>query len=344
MSLRTPSSCGARNILLDMRCLLLPPRDLDRLAQTIRHAAPGIECVLPPQRTLTAVREVLPECEIVITDWSAQLRLGPQEAACAPSLRLIQHPAVGYDSVDVDVWSGRGVPVASTPGANARSVAQWTLGAVLDATRRISWGDRRMRAGEWPLAAIASAELAENEQLNVGVVGYGAVGRECVRLFEAVGFATCFWSRASRPGEDRWRDIDELIATSDVLVLALPLTQSTKHFVDAAVLRRMQPGSVLVNIGRGPLVDTAALEEALVLGTIGGAVLDVFDDEPLPRDSPLRSLDTVILSPHAASMTATSRDRIYGMVASNVAAVAEGRDPEWVINAEQIAGPHPQAS
>jgi lactate dehydrogenase-like 2-hydroxyacid dehydrogenase len=253
------------------------------------------------------------------------------DAAGAP-LRLVANVAVGYDNVDVAAASARGVAVTNTPGVLDDATADLTLGLVLAAARRIAEGDRFLRRGTpwvWGPRMMTGLDLSAGATL--GIVGYGRIGRAVARRARGFGMRLLATptrtplSEADAAGVE-FCDLDRLLADSDVVTLHCPLTPSTRHLIDAGALARMRPTALLVNTARGPVVDTAALVEALEDGAIGGAALDVFEDEPRV-DPRLLAREDVVLTPHLGSAGAATRDAMCTLAVRNVAEVLAGRAP-----------------
>ena len=296
----------------------------------------GIDVVIPPSRDQRGVRAVLDGADVVLADWSSALRLGSEEAAGAQGIGYIQNAGAGTDSIDLAAWSAVGVPVASTAGANAIGVAEWCVASALSVLRSLCWADAEVRAGRWPQLEASDRGCGELSGRRVGIVGFGDTGSRCAVRFAAFDCEVSYWSRRRRSREEEHgathRELDELVRRSDVLVLVVPLTDETRGMIDAARLASMPRGAILVNAGRGGLVDEAALVEALASGALGGAALDVFATEPLAPGSPLRASERVLLSPHIAGATAESRMRIFSMIAGNLTRAMQGAPLQGVVN------------
>jgi D-3-phosphoglycerate dehydrogenase len=289
------------------------------------------EISVPATRDREGMHAALADADLVIGDFTGALALDAAAVAAAPDLAFVQMPAVGVDSCDVDALTAAGVPLANTAGANARSVAEWALAATFDLSRSITWADRRMRDGGWPQMETAAHGADELGGRRVGVLGMGAIGTEVMRLFGAIGCQTAYWSRRRRP-DGVFKEIDELLATSDVVVVCLPRTPETLGLLDADRLALMPDKALLVNVARGGIAPDDAVLAALESGKLAGAALDVYDQEPLPVDHPLRSHDNVLLSPHTAGATRQAQLNIVTMVLDNVKAVVEGRPVRNVVN------------
>ncbi|MEV1246226.1 phosphoglycerate dehydrogenase [Nonomuraea sp. NPDC049750] len=226
--------------------------------------------------------------------------------ARATALRVIVRTGVGYDSVDVDAAARLGITVSNLPGINANAVAEYTLGLLLAAARRLVHSAAGVAAGEWP-----REDGRELRGATLGLIGYGAVTRAVVPLARAFGMSVL--CRTSVPAGERsdecvrFVELDELLAASDYISVHTALTERTRGLLDAAALRRMKPGAVLVNTARGPIVDEQALADAVRSGVIAGAALDVVCVEPLPADSPLRGVDGIVVYSHLAGQSAEAR-------------------------------------
>jgi D-3-phosphoglycerate dehydrogenase len=287
----------------------------------------------------TELYAALTEAELVLASWQGTSPL-PLDAAAVlasgPGLVFVQQPSVGVDSVDVRGFAARGVPVANTAGANAVAVAEWCVGAALAATRQLVWADGEVRSGRWPQVEIAARGSVELSALRVGVIGFGPIGATSARLFRAFGCAVSYWSRNRRPADESagatWRDLDDLVASSDVLVVVLPLAEETRGLLDARRLALAPAGAYLINAARGGIVDEAALLAEVEAGRFAGAALDVFGVEPLPADDPLRRCDRIVLSPHCAGSSRQAQLRLLGQAVANLRRVVEGEAVRDVVN------------
>lgn len=312
------------------RVLALPPLPREVLLSLFGDAqsenGARIELVTPAERTDAAVAELLPTADVVLGDWSPSLRLRDP----GPRVCFVQQPSVGVDGIDVEACTAAGVPVANCAGANTTSVAEWCLSATLALLRRTVEGDAAVRRGEWPQTSLGGRELAGSR---VGVVGMGPIGRRVATLFGALGCAVTYWSRSRHDDAPApYAELDDLLATSDVVVLVIALGPLTRGLLDADRLAMLKPGALLVNGARGEVVDEAALVQALAGGQVGGAALDVFATEPLPAGSPLRAAADVLLSPHLAGSTVQAAMRIVGQSTANLRRVLDGQPVVDVVN------------
>ena len=285
-----------------------------------------IALLTPEVRTQDEVARLLPEADLVIGDWSPSLRL-PEPG---PRVCFVQQPSVGTDGIDLESFAAAGVPVANCAGANTTSVAEWCLSATLSLLRKTVEADASVRRGEWPQTSLGGRELAGSR---VGVVGMGPIGRQTAQLFAAFGCEVSYWSRSEHPDAPAaYLPLEELLSTSDVVVLVIALGPQTRGLLDAARLSALKPGALVVNAARGEVVDEAALVAALSSGAVGAAALDVFSVEPLPEGSPLRTAPNVLLSPHAAGSTVQAAMRIVGQATANLRRVLDGEPVVDVVN------------
>ena len=265
----------------------------------------------------------------------------------APGLRVVAAPTAGFDWIDVDAATARGIPVIANTGAAADAVAEFTLGTVLALTRRIVAADRELRGGgDW--AAVrdrySRADLRVGTDLTtstVAVVGLGHIGRKVAEKLAILKPANLIGydpfvtaERAASAGVEKVDDFLDCVRRADVLLLHVPLTPETTRLVTADVLAALRPTALLVNCSRGEVVDEPALVEALRGDRIAGAALDVFAEEPLPPDSPLRRLDNVVLTPHIAGVTAQSDETRAREIGERVLACAAGNRPAGLVNPE----------
>lgn len=259
--------------------------------------------------------------------------------AGAPRLRAAVRHGAGLDMIPMEAATAAGVLVANVPGVNARSVAEHVLFAALALSRRFRAMDRDLREKGW-LAGRAHADL--NHELSgrtIGIVGLGAVGRQVARIAaHGFGLAVLAATRSARAAPDgvRFAPLDELVAQSDVVVLACPLTPETRGLMNAERIACMKPGALLVNVSRGPVVDDAALIAALREGRLGGAALDVFSTQPLPPDHPYFSFDNVIVTPHMAGITEESMLVMGTGAAAEALRVLAGELPVNLRNPEAV--------
>jgi phosphoglycerate dehydrogenase-like enzyme len=255
----------------------------------------------------------------------------------APKVKLVQLLSAGYDRCDIEAARRAGVSICNNGGANAIAVAEHAMLLMLAVSRRLIWQHGNVAAGRWRGNNWAEVKLYELDGRKLGIVGLGRIGKKVVRMAQAFGMSVQYYD-TTRLTEDqadalgvRFRLLDELLRTSDIVSLHVPLSPSTKHMIGAAQLRLMKPTAYLINTCRGPVVDEPALQEALANNTIAGAGLDVFDQEPPPTDNRLFGFQNVVLTAHFAGPTWDNQYARFRNAFDNVQRVARGDPPLWVI-------------
>jgi (S)-sulfolactate dehydrogenase len=237
----------------------------------------------------------------------------------ARQVRVIGRLGVGLDNIDVPECAARGIEVIPATGANAESVAEYVVAAAMVLLRGAFFSTRAVEAGTWPRQTLSQGREASGKTM--GIVGYGNIGRLTARKAEALGMKVMSYDVQVESASTR--DLDALLAASDVVSLHLPLTPQTRGLLDGRRLERMKRGAVLVNTARGGIVDEAALAAMLRDGRLGGAALDVFDAEPLAAGSPLAGAPRLLLTPHIAGVTVESNERVSALVADRVLAALD---------------------
>lgn len=262
-----------------------------------------------------------------------------------PSIRVLSNFGVGYDNIDVDAATARGVAVCNTPGVLTAATAEiaWTL--LMAAARRIPEAIDVVRDGEWrtwgPTQMLGQPVVGAT----IGIVGYGRIGQEVARMARGFGMRVLAWDRSphNKPSEGvEFVSFNELLTEADYVSIHVPLTADTHHLVDAAALSLMKPNGILVNTARGPVVDQDALVDALREGTIWAAGLDVTTPEPLPPDHPLVTMKNCVVLPHIGSATITARNAMSSLAARNLIAVVRGEMPPHIVNPTVFEQTHDQ--
>lgn len=249
----------------------------------------------------------------------------------APSLRIVANIAVGYDNVDTAAANARGIVVTNTPDVLTEATADLTWGLILAVTRRIAEGERLVRRGEWKGWALDFLLGSQLGGKQLGVVGFGRIGRAVASRAAAFGMRVAYadlGSNGPAGAESPWArlPLDELLATSDVISFHVPLTSETRHLIDRATLLRVKRTAFIVNTSRGPVIDEQALAWALRERLIAGAALDVYEREPAIHPD-LLTLENVVLAPHLGSATVETRTAMADLAARNVLAVLSGQPP-----------------
>ncbi|MGQ9632095.1 MAG: hydroxyacid dehydrogenase [bacterium] len=254
----------------------------------------------------------------------------------APKLKVVGRHGVGVENIDVEEATRRGIQVVNTPEANSESVAEHVVGMMIALSKRILEGDRSLRYGDWN--ARYKYFGAEMRGKNVGIVGFGRIGRRvgeiCRRGFDMrVLYNDKIhnqWAEAELGA--KFLPMDELLRESDYISLNVPLTPETHHLIGERELGLMKREAYLINASRGPVVDESALVRALKEGGIAGAGIDVFEAEPTPKDNPLLTLPNVIATPHMAANTREAMERMAVEVASDIIKVLKGEKPQYPVN------------
>jgi (S)-sulfolactate dehydrogenase len=242
----------------------------------------------------------------------------------AAHLQCVGRLGVGLDNIDVAACKGRAVTVYPATGANNLSVAEYVIGTAMALLRAAYAANEAMIAGKWPRQSCAGRELAGKV---LGLVGFGAIARDTAERARALGMEVAAFDPFVPEGDPVWRaagrlDLDTLLATADVVSLHVPLTDGTRHLIDAGCIARMKQGAVLINAARGGVVDEPAVAAALKAGRLGGAALDVFETEPLTAEAAaiFAGVPNLILTPHIAGVTVESNTRVSDLIADCVLA------------------------
>jgi glyoxylate reductase len=313
----------------------IPDAGLDPIVEAC--SADVWEDELPPPRA-ELLRRVA-GCDGVLTLLTDRVDDAFLDAA-GPGLRVVSNYAVGYDNVDVPACTGRGIPVGNTPGVLTETTADLAWALLMAAGRRVAEGDRYVRAGRWRTWGPQLLLGSDVHGATLGIVGLGRIGQAVARRAAGFGMTVLYWSRSrAEPGIERefgatFIELDELLARSDFVTLHVSLNDETRHLIDAAALARMKPSAVLVNTARGPVVDQAALAEALRDRTIAAAGLDVTDPEPIASDDPLLQLENCLVVPHIASASYATRGKMAEMAAANLLAGLRGERLPNPVNPE----------
>lgn len=298
----------------------------DRLAPLLR----GLDVVWCDEDDDTGLEALLGEVDV----WWHVLRpiTASQIVRASPRLRLIQKLGSGVDTIDLEAAGAHGVQVANMVGMNAPAVAEAALGLILAVLRRTVFLDAETRAGRgWLVDRPLLAATSEVSGSTVGLVGFGRIARRLATALQALG-ATVIHTTSTPTGDPGWRELDELLSTSDIVSLHAPLTDRTRGLIGPRQIGLMKLGAVLVNTARGALVDELALAEALRSGRLGGAGLDVFDGEPIAEGSPLLSAPNVVLSPHVAWLTHPCLARSVDFAVQNVVRLAAGEPLQCLVS------------
>jgi D-3-phosphoglycerate dehydrogenase len=250
--------------------------------------------------------------------------------ARTPRLRVVARTGVGVEKVDLDTASARGIAVVITPGAGTNAVAEGAIAMAMSLVKRFGRLTTLVRDGQW--ATRGSVAVGDLGGAVLGVVGYGRIGQRARAIGAALGMRVLAYDPVSEPPADvRCSDLADLFSRSDVITLHLPLLESTHHLVGAELLAQVKPGTVLVNCGRGGLIDIDAVHAALQEGRLGGVGLDVFEPEP-PSHHPLFDHPDVVLTPHLMGLSGQGAAATFTDAAQGVLDVLSGTRPAAVAN------------
>jgi phosphoglycerate dehydrogenase-like enzyme len=308
-----------------------PPPAPDVLAIAREHLPPGFRFETVPAANLPAW---LPQADYLMGFIG---RLSDEALASAPRLKLVQLMSVGYDTFNLAGARAARLPVAVNGGANAIAVAEHAIMFLLATLKHLRELDALVRAGEWRSGPAGEMRLYELWHSTVGIVGMGRIGQQVAQRLQGWDATLLYYDPYRLPPEReralnlRYVEFDDLVRAADAITVHVPLSDQTRHLFDARAFGLMKPSAVLVNTSRGELVDEAALVDALTAGRIAGAGLDVFAQEPPPKDHPLFRIPTALLTPHVAGPTWQSWPRRFANCFANIARVHRGEPPHWVI-------------
>jgi glyoxylate reductase len=292
----------------------LPGDALDRLRAAGHEVEVWPDRLPPPPE---ALREQVADADALLSMLTD--RVDTELLDAAPGLRAIANYAVGSDNIDLEAARARGIPVGVTPGVLTDATADIAFALILAIARRLPEGEAAVRAGEWLTWGPDWLLGRDVHGATLGIVGQGRIGAAVARRADGFGMTVVHHSRSSGI------PLDELLARADFVSLHVPLTQETRHLIDAAALERMRPTAYLVNTARGGIVDQDALAAALHAGSIAGAALDVTEPEPLPPDHPLLDAPNLIVLPHLGSATHATRQAMAGLAVDNLLAALDGK-------------------
>src|SRR5215211_4035599 len=256
--------------------------------------------------------------------------------AAGEGLRVVANMAVGYDNVDVEAAEERGVVVTNTPGVLDETTADVAFMLLLAAARRLGEGERLLRAGRWEWWGPKQLMGPDVWGKRLGIVGFGRIGQAVASRAKGFGMEILYHNRSRKEEAEqelgtRYVELDELLETADFVSVHTPLSDETHHLIGATELGRMKPEAVLVNTSRGPVVDEAALADALADARIFAAGLDVYEEEPEVHPK-LLELENAVLAPHIGSASVETRDRMAVLAAENIVAVLSGEEPTTPVN------------
>lgn len=313
--------------------IVITDTDHDSVDVEIQVAASrGIDLVVAQCQTEEEVIQAAAGADGLIVQYAPITR---RVFEALPGLAAVGRYGVGVDTIDLEAATEHGVAITNVPDYGTEEVSDHAISLALSASRGVARLDRGIRRGDYSLEG--AKPLFRLRGRVFGVVGLGNIGAATARKAKGVGFTAIGSDPAFEPGTITADGIEvvtfeELLARTDILSVHAPLTARTHHLIGTDAISRMKPGTIVVNTSRGPLIDTAALVSALQEGRLGGAALDVFEEEPLPIDSDLMSLDNVTLTPHAAWYSEESYQELKRRVIENVADICAGIPVPNVVN------------
>jgi glyoxylate reductase len=258
----------------------------------------------------------------------------------APQLKVVSQMAVGYDNIDIQAATALKIPVGHTPGVLTEATADLTWALLMAAARRVVEADRFTRSGQWTTWQPDLLLGSDVAGATLGIVGLGRIGQAVARRALGFGMRVLYTApkRAEadieRPLRAEYAALDRVLQEADFITLHVPLTAATHHLFGAAQFQQMKPTAILINTARGPVVDQAALYQALQAGQLAGAALDVTDPEPAPLSEPLLSLPSVIVTPHIGSASRQAREKMAQMALANLLAGLQDQPLPHCINSE----------
>jgi D-3-phosphoglycerate dehydrogenase len=308
----------------------------------------GLDITIKPGLSETELIEIIPQFSAIVV--RSQTKVTADILKAGKSLRVVGRAGVGVDNVDVEAATRRGIVVLNAPGGNTVSTAEHAFSLLLSVARKIPQADATLRAGKWDRKNLEGVELYNK---TLGVIGMGRIGSELSRRAIAFGMRVIAYdpylsaTRARSLQVELIDELDDLLTSADFISLHTPFTRETRHILDAVRLQRAKRGVRIVNCARGGLIDETALANALQDRHVAAAALDVFEAEPLPADSPLRSAPNLVLTPHLGASTAEAQESVGIEIAQSIrAALLEGTIRNAVnmpnLDAKTLAiiGPH----
>jgi len=299
-----------------------------------------VEIVSVAESPREEVLEALRRADVVVGDYTFKFKITREICDLMERCKLIAQPSTGYDHIDVEECARRGIPVSNAGGANAPSVAEWTIMAALVLLKRILQAHAKTKSGEWPQWELMDAGTYDLYGKTWGIIGLGRIGREVARRVRAFDARIVYYDKRRLPPSEEERlgvkyvRLARLLRMSDIVSIHLPLTGETRGLLGERELRSMKPTAVLINPSRGEIVDEQALARALREGWIMGAAVDVYSREPPGRDHPLIALDhpNLLTTPHIAGANSDARARIIQATVENIVRVLMGGEPANVVN------------
>jgi len=291
----------------------------------------------PPKKTIIEKAAKVDALATLLSD-----KIDAEVFDAAPNLKIVAQMAVGFDNVDIEEATKRGIYVTNTPGVLTETTADFAWALLMAVARRVVEADKYVRTGNWK--AGWHPMMIQGRDIygaTLGIVGLGRIGCAIAKRAKGFDMKALYHDVVRRPDFEKeyniqFTDIDVLFQKADFITINVPLTKETHHLVDEKKLKLMKKTAYLINNARGPIVDEKALYKALKEDWIAGAALDVFEQEPTPVNNPLLKLDNVVVAPHISSASYETRSKMAEMVAQNLTAFFEGKTPPNLVNPEVV--------
>ena len=320
--------------------LSLAPLSAEIVKLLIRQTpdVPDFEVIPGNEMSKEEVKKAFSSADVVLGDYTFKQKITADILSTARNLKLIQQPSVGYQHIDVDACTARGIKVANTAGANTVSVAEHTIAWGLCLLKNMFHAHTSTKSGGWEQMSIKSADLQGKVW---GIVGFGRIGQAVAERLKPFQLSRIIYHDTYRPEPSveqalgvEYTEMTTILSQSDIISLHAPLTDATRNIINEAALNSMKPSAYLINVARAELVDEKALAVAIMKGKIAGAGIDVFSEEPVTMNNPLLAVESerLLFSPHVAGVTDEAAGRIINMAVANIARVLKGEKPESLVN------------
>ena len=320
--------------------LSLAPLSAEIVKLLIRQTpdVPDFEVIFGNEMSKEEVKKAFSSADVVLGDYTFKQKITADILSTARNLKFIQQPSVGYQHIDVDACTARGIKVANTAGANTVSVAEHTIAWGLCLLKNMFHAHTSTKSGGWEQMSIKSADLQGKVW---GIVGFGRIGQAVAQRLKPFQLSRIIYRDVHRPEPSvekvlgvEYTEMINILSQSDIISLHAPLTDATRNIINEAALNSMKPSAYLINVARAELVDEKALAIAIMKGKIAGAGIDVFSEEPVTMNNPLLAVESerLLFSPHVAGVTDETAGRIINMASANIARALKGEKPESLVN------------
>jgi len=291
----------------------------------------------PPKKTIIEKAAKVDALATLLSD-----QIDAEVFDAAPNLKIVAQMAVGFDNIDVNEATKRGIHVTNTPGVLTETTADFAWALLMAIARRVVEADKYVRTGKWKVGWHPMMMQGRDVYgATIGIVGLGRIGCAIAKRAKGFDMTVLYYDVIRRPDFEKeyniqFTQLDTLLQKADFVTINVPLTKETHYLMNEKKLKLMKKTAYLINNARGPIVDEKALHKALTEGWIAGAALDVFEQEPIPVQNPLLKLDNVVVAPHISSASYETRSRMAEMVAENLVAFFEGKTPPNLVNPEVV--------